>query len=150
MTALAKPTFTPQNRNYEESARQSFRQQGAMRHLGATLETIEPGRCVIQLPFNDCLTQQDGFFHAGVTSTIADSAGGYAAFTLMPPGSRILTVEFKINLLAPANGELLRAEGIVVKPGKTITVTNIEVTVHNGNDSKLCALVQQTAICINS
>ena len=138
------------NPNYEKDARDSFAEQGIMDLLGASMRLIEPGRCVIELPFNTNLTQQDGFFHAGATSTIADSAGGYAAFSLMPPGSRVLTVEFKINLLSPANGDMIRAEANVIKPGRTLTVATINVDVICENQSKLCALVQQTTICITS
>ena len=135
--------------NYETKARKSFADQGIMRLIGATMRTIEPGHCIIDLPFNENLTQQDGFFHAGVTSTIADSAGGYAALTLMPADSRILTVEFKINLIAPAAGNWLSAEARVIKPGKTLTVSTIDVFAHSGDARKLCAIMQQTAICIS-
>ena len=140
--------FAPLNPDFEADCRNSFKQQGIMAVLGATMRLIEPGRCIIGLPFDDRLTQQDGFFHAGVTSTIADSAGGFAALTLMPAGSRILTVEFKINLLSPADGANLRAEGKVVKAGRTLTVTSIEVTTRRNSKSVPCAIVQQTAICI--
>ncbi len=144
---VTKP-FKVLDPNYESKARQSFASQGIMRLLGASIVNIEPGRCIIELPFNENLTQQDGFFHAGATSTIADSAGGYAALTLMPAGSRILTVEFKINLVAPASGDRLSAEATVIKAGKTLTVSNIDVFSHSGENRKLCAIMQQTAICI--
>ena len=134
--------------DYETKARASFTSQGIMRLLGATMRNVAPGRCIIDLPFNENLTQQDGFFHAGATSTIADSAGGYAALTLMPAGSRILTVEFKINLVAPASGDRLSAQATVVKPGKTLTVSTIDVFAYSGDNRKLCAIMQQTAICI--
>lgn len=141
--------FSFQNPNYEAAARQSFGQQGIMTLLGASMKLIQPGRCIIELPFNETLTQQDGYFHAGVTSTIADSAGGYAALSLMSEGSRVLTVEFKINLVAPANGDVLIADATVLKPGKTLTVSVIHVnTVENSNET-LCAVVQQTAICLH-
>ena len=121
-----------------------------MHLLGAKMRVIEPGRCIIELPFREDLTQQDGFFHAGATSTIADSAGGYAALSLMAAESRVLTVEFKINLTAPAIGTLLTAEGTVIKPGRTLTVADIAVTVQNENEKKLCAVVQQTTICLRN
>jgi uncharacterized protein (TIGR00369 family) len=98
-----------------------------MAHIGASLTLVEPGRVEIVLPFDDALTQQHGFFHAGATATIADSAGGYAAFTLFPAEASVLTAEFKINLLAPATGARLLAEGRVVKPGRTLTTCDIEV-----------------------
>ena len=140
--------FVPPDPDFEVNCRNSFKQQGIMTTLGASMRLVEPGRCIIELPFNETLTQQDGFFHAGVTSTIADSAGGYAALTLMPAGSRILTVEFKINLLSPANGVSLLAEGNVVKAGRTLTVASIEVFTERARKSEPCAIVQQTAICI--
>ncbi len=140
--------FVVRNPDFERDARQSFADQGVMNLFAATMKVIEPGRCIIELPYGKNLTQQDGFFHAGVTSTIADSAGGYAALSLMPAGSRILTVEFKVNLLAPADGELLSAEGKVIKHGRTLTVCSINVHCLRDNSSTLCAVVQQTAICI--
>lgn len=119
-----------------------------MQLLGATMRTIEPGYCVIDLPFKSQLSQQDGFFHAGSTSTIADSAGGYAAHSLMPAGHRVLTVEFKINLLAPADGELLSAEATVIKAGRTLTAATINVHCIKNSKTTLCAIMQQTTICI--
>src|SRR6476646_2080046 len=95
----------------------SFDRQGLMAHLGARLTHIGPGRVHITLPSRPEVTQQHGYFHAGATSAIADSAGGYAAFTLFDEGTTVLTVEFKINLLAPAEGERLEAVGTVIKPG---------------------------------
>ena len=149
MPDIPNQEFTPSDSNFEELARRSFATQGIMQLLGASMRTIDPGHCIIDLPFNENLTQQDGFFHAGATSTIADSAGGYAALTLMPAGSRILTVEFKINLIAPADGDRLTAEAKVIKSGRTLTISTIEVTSHKGENASLCALVQQTAICIS-
>ncbi len=143
-----KPTFTPVNSNYEHEVRSSFNSQGIMQLLGATMRTIEPGYCVIDLPFKPHLTQQDGYFHAGSTSTIADSAGGYAAYSLMPVGHRVLTVEFKINLLAPADGELLSAEAAVIKAGRTLTAATINVHCIKNSKTTLCAIMQQTTICI--
>ena len=148
MHKSTEQSYKPANPNFEKDARMSFANQGIMQHLGATMRTIAPGYCVIDLPFSELLTQQDGFFHAGATSTIADSAGGYAAYSLMPPGSRVLTVEFKINLVAPANGEQLVAEASVIKAGRTLSVASIDVHSLSGNKSTLCAVVQQTTICV--
>ena len=103
-----------------------------MGHLGAELTDVAPGRVVIGLRFQQGLTQQDGFFHAGATGAIADSAGGYAALTLFPIGSSVLTVEFKFNLLAPAKGGQLEAIGSVVRSGRTLTVCQLEVFAVNG------------------
>lgn len=105
----------------------SFAAQGLMRHLGAQLAEAAPGRVLLRLPFRPELTQQHGYFHAGASSAIADSAGGYAAFTLFPPGAGVLTTEFKLNLLNPARGDWLDAEGRVLKPGRTLTVCQLDV-----------------------
>ena len=150
MPYTSKPKFPPLNLNFERDAKKSFEMQGIMHLIGAELRAIEPGRCIIELPYREDLTQQDGFFHAGATSTIADSAGGYAAMSLMPSGSRVLTVEFKINLTEPAAGSLLIAEGTVIKPGRTLTVADIAVTVQKADETKLCAVVQQTTICVRT
>ncbi len=116
-----------------------------MRTLRASLESIEPGRVVVRVPFDVALTQQDGFFHAGITSTIADTAGGYAGYSVFAPEAAVLTVEFKINLLRPAIGEYLEAVGQVIKAGRTLTITQAEVFAHDGKRT-LVALCQQTLI----
>jgi uncharacterized protein (TIGR00369 family) len=110
------------NESYESVVRESFEKQGLMHHLGARMTTVEPGRVEIEVLFRPELTQQHGFFHAGVTTAIVDSACGYSALTLMAEGSDVLTVELKINLFAPAKGERLVARGRVVRAGRTITV----------------------------
>src|SRR5664279_3185717 len=116
MPHTARPagiTFEPRNPDWEATVRGSFARQKVMRLIGAEMGALTPGRCEIRSPFNDDLTQQNGYFHAGITGTIVDSAGGYAGLTLMPQGAEVLTVEFKLNLLAPADGEFLVAEGQV-------------------------------------
>lgn len=105
----------------------SFAAQGLMRHLGAEIAAIRPGEVVLRLPFRPELTQQMGYFHAGGTAALADSAGGYAALTLFPEGQDVLTTEFKLNLLNPAQGEALEATGRVVKSGRTLTVCQLDV-----------------------
>src|SRR5919206_3695740 len=105
------PLPPPPDPAYDDRVRASFAAQGVMRHLGASLSLVEPGRCIVELPFRPELTQQDGFFHAGVATTIVDTACGYAAFTLVPAGARGLTVELKLNLVPPARGERLPATG---------------------------------------
>lgn len=137
-------TFIPENPDYEQRVRASFARQGIMRHIGAELGRVEPGYCEIMLPFSDNLTQQHGFFHGGVTTTIADSASGYAGFTLMPADASVLTIEYKVNFLAPADGERLFACGQVIKPGKTIIVCQSEVTVFKGDKQRLCASMTET------
>ncbi len=127
----------------------SFERQGLMRHLGATLTVIEPGEVRIRLPYSAELTQQHGFFHAGASSAIADTAGGFAGFTLFPLGSSVLTVEFKINLVAPAQGDYLEAIGKVIRSGRTLTICNIEVFGVRGEQRTLVAVGQQTLICMH-
>ncbi|MCM2423765.1 PaaI family thioesterase [Streptomyces sp. RKAG293] len=127
----------------------SFDRQGLMSHLGARITRIAPGRVHIVLPSRPEVTQQHGYFHAGATSAIADSAGGYAAFTLFPEDTSVLTVEYKINLLAPAVGEHLEAVGTVLKSGRTLTVCQLEVFGVQDGKQTLVANGQQTLICIN-
>ena len=113
---------SPRNPDFAQVVRASFAQQGLMTTFGAQLTAVEPGRVAIEVPFADGLSQQQGLFHGGVTTSIVDSACGYAALTRMPAGSEVLTVEFKINLFAPARGDRLVARGRVVRGGRTITV----------------------------
>lgn len=112
--------------------------------IGAEIDDVEPGEVAIRIPFRDDLTQQHGFLHAGIVTTIVDSACGYAAFSLMPAGSSVLSVEFKINLLSPAKGEAFLAKGTVVKPGKTITFCSGEVYALNAGSQKLIATMTST------
>ena len=119
-----------------------------MHTLGAKLETVEPGRVDIALPFRDDLTQQHGFLHAAVVTAIADSACGYAAFTLMDAKAEVLSVEFKVNLLAPAAGERFVASGRVLRPGRTLTVCTAEVHADPTDEhaGALVAVLQATMI----
>ncbi|RDI55480.1 PaaI family thioesterase [Nocardia mexicana] len=126
----------------------SFDRQGLMRHLGARITHIGPGRVHIVLPNRPEVAQQHGYVHAGATGAIADSAGGYAAFTVFPEDSTVLTVEYKINLLAPAAGEHLEAVGSVVKSGRTLTVCHLEVFGVEADRRSLVATGQQTLICL--
>ena len=119
---MSAPRFEPKDPDYAARVRASFERQAAMKTIGATLASVEPGVVVIELPWARELTQQHGFLHAGVVATALDSACGYAAFSLMPLGAAVLTIEYKINLLAPAQGQRFRMVGEVVKPGRTITV----------------------------
>jgi uncharacterized protein (TIGR00369 family) len=134
--------------DYVERVRASFDQQGIMEHIGAKLTHVEPGLCEIALDWRSELTQQDGFFHAGIVTTIADSACGYAAFTLMPAAARVLTVELKINLINPAKGERLVATGRVEKAGRTLTVTRGEVSAFEGGRSKTAAILLATMMTL--
>lgn len=144
MNAFHPPTFTPKDPDFEARVRGSFARQGIMDLIGARITKIEPGLVEIELPHRDDLCQQHGFFHAGITSTIADSAGGYAAYSLFPADASVLTTEFKINLLAPADGELLRAVGRVVKPGRTLSVCEADVFAVKDGAAILCARLLQT------
>jgi len=134
----------------QTKVRESFDRQGLMHHLGARISHIGPGRVHIVLPSRPEVTQQHGYFHAGATSAIADSAGGYAAFTVFRPDSSVLTVEYKINLLAPAEGDHLEAVGKVLKSGRTLTVCNLDVYAIRGTDRTHVATGQQTLIQIEA
>lgn len=134
--------------DYAERVRHSFGRQGLMTHLGAAMTRVEPGLVEIEMPFSEDLTQQHGFYHAGGVAAIVDSAGGYAGATLFAADDGVLTVEFKLNLMSPADGDLLVARGEVIKPGRTLTVTKGEVFVRKNGEAKLCALMQQTLMRI--
>jgi uncharacterized protein (TIGR00369 family) len=136
----------PPDAGYEARVRASFDRQNAMRLIGAQLTRIAPGACTIELPYRDDLTQQHGYIHAGIVSAIADTAGGYAGFTLFPADASVLTVEYKLNLIAPAAGERLIAEASVVKPGKTLVITRGDVYAEHAGARTLCAIMQQTLI----
>lgn len=136
------------NPDFEDVARSSFAQQGLMTTLGAELTRVEPGLVEIEVPFSEGLTQQHGFFHAGVTTSIADSACGYAAYTLMPAGSEVLSVEFKINLFAPARGDRLVARGRVIRSGRTITVCQGDVYAVSRGSEVHCATMVATMMCL--
>lgn len=116
--------------------------------IGAELVKVEKGFCEIHLPCKAELTQQDGFVHAGIVGAIADSAGGYAAYSMMEKGASVLTIEYKLNLLAPARGNMLIARSEVVKAGRTITVCNSEVYAKTGKKEKLCATATVTLIAL--
>lgn len=138
--------FHPVDPHYAQRVRDSFARQQVMGYLGAELTAINPGHCEIRLPYKEELSQQHGFFHGGVIGAIGDSAGGYAAFTLMPVDSSVLTVEYKMNLLAPGNGELLIARGQVLKAGRTLIVARADVAVVKDGKETLCATLLQTLI----
>jgi uncharacterized protein (TIGR00369 family) len=141
-------TYQPADPAFEARVRASFARQGAMKLIGAVLTRVEPGLAAIELPYRPELSQQHGFFHAGMTSAIADSAAGYAAFSLFHAASSVLTVEFKINLIAPADGERLVATGRVKKPGRTLTICEFEVVAEKGGKATVCALGLETLICL--
>jgi len=120
-----------------------------MAFLGARVSRLAPGECDIELPFRAELTQQHGYFHGGIIGTISDSAGGYAAYTLMPDDSSVLTVEYKMNLLAPGDGDMLIARGKVLKAGRTLVVTRVDAVVVKQGRETLCATLQQTLMTMH-
>lgn len=120
-------TIAARNPSFAEEVKKSFAAQSIMQLIGAKLTLVEPGVVEITLPYRKDLTQQDGYLHAGIITTIADSAAGYAAFSIMPAGSGVLSVEFKVNLLRPAQGESFLARAEILKPGKTLTVVRADV-----------------------
>lgn len=126
----------------------SFHAQGVVRLLGAELLAVEPGRVAIGLPFRPELGQQDGFFHGGILATLADDAAGFAALSLMPADARVLTVEFKINFMAPGRGERAIARGEVVRAGRTLTVARAEVVVLRDGREVPTALLQATMMAL--
>jgi uncharacterized protein (TIGR00369 family) len=140
--------FKPKDAGFKARVAQSFAEQTIMRTIGATLLEVMPGRVEIELPYDHGLTQQDGFIHAGISSTILDSACGYAAFSLMPAEARVLTIEFKINLLAPAAGERFRALGTVRKPGRNIFAAEGELYAEGDGDSALIATMSATLMAL--
>jgi uncharacterized protein (TIGR00369 family) len=140
--------FLPADPDFERRTRESFARQGAMAFIGARLERVEPGHVEISLPFRPELAQQHGFFHAGILATIADTAGGYAGFTLFPPDAAVLTVEFKLNLLAAADGERAIAAGEVIRSGRSLTVSRIDVHVEKAGRRTHCVTGLQTLIAL--
>ena len=141
--------FTAAHPDYERRVRDSFSRQGAMALIGARISHVAPGAVDIELPHRDDLTQQHGFLHGGIVSMIADTAGGYAGYTLFPADASVLTAEYKINLLAPGQGETYVAEGRVVKAGRTLCVTTGEVYAIQQGKRVLCALMQQTLVVLH-
>ena len=125
-----------------------FNAQGALKLIGARLIEIDDGVAEFEVEFRPELSQQNGFFHAGIIGTLVDTAGGCAGATQMPPGTNVLTVEFKLNLLAPGDGEKLRARGEIIKSGRTLTIAQGKVFVTKNGAETLCALMQQTLISI--
>ena len=140
--------FKPKDPLYVQRVRGSFVQQGAMHTLGARLGHLAPGAVDIEIDWAQGLTQQHGFLHAGVVATALDSACGYAAFTLMAANAEVLTIEFKINLLAPARGTYFRMEGRVLKPGRTISVCEGRAYAISDGQEKLIASMSCTLMAV--
>jgi uncharacterized protein (TIGR00369 family) len=140
--------MTPKNPRFREQVRASFESQTFMTTLGVRMAEIEAGRCVLELPSRPDLCQQNGFIHAGATTALADTAAGYAAYSLIAEGGNILTVEFKMNLLNPAEGEKLVARAEVIKPGRTLLVVRSDVFGIKGGSEKLVATMLATMMCL--
>jgi uncharacterized protein (TIGR00369 family) len=138
----------PRNPAFANAIRESFGQQTMMSLIGAELTRVEPGIVEISIPYRSDMAQQNGFVHAGVVTTIADTACGYAAYSLMPEGSDVLSVEFKVNLLRPAKGERFTARAEVVKSGKTLTVVGADVFGIANDKEELIATMLATMICL--
>ena len=138
---MAQPATNP---NFVQEVRDSFAQQTVMGLIGAELTRVEPGVIEITLPYRADLAQQHGYVHAGIITTIADSACGYAAYTLMPVGSDVLAVEFKVNLMRPAKGETFVARAGVIKSGRTLTVVRADVHALTGEQREVVAIMQGT------
>ena len=138
--------WNARNPDFERTVRESFERQAHMATLNARITRLEPGAVDLTAPYDPRFSQQNGFWHAGAVASLADSANGYAAFSLAPAGTDVLAVEFKINLLAPAEGEAFRAEGRVLRPGRTLTVCRADVFGISGGDSRLVATMLSTII----
>lgn len=142
MTPIANPDFT-------QDVLASFDKQNAMRLIKACMPVVEHGKTEIHVPHWDGIEQQHGFVHGGVVGMIADSSAGYAAMTVAPANASVLTVEYKMNLVAPADGDKLIARGQVVRPGRTLIVTQAEVFAVKDGKETLCALMQQTIMAMH-
>ena len=140
--------FEPQDREYEARVRQSFDRQMVMKTIKASIDHVLPGKVELRFPYQPEFTQQHGFIHAGIISTVLDSACGYAAYSLMPKDAGVLTIEFKVNLLAPAKGDWFRAVGCVRKAGKNIIVTDGEMFAFINGSSKLVATMMGTMMTV--
>lgn len=143
-------SFKAVDPEFVQRVRVSFGEQRAMASIGASVSLVEPGAVDVMLPFRDDLTQQDGFIHAGIIAAIADSACGYAAYSLMPASARVLSIEFKVNLLAPAVGERMIARARVLRAGKTITVCRADVAAVIDRNEKLVATMLGTMMTISA
>ena len=138
--------WKPRNPAYDARVRESFRRQTHMATLGASIALIAPGEVHLALPFAPQFCQQNSYMHAGAIASVADSACGYAAYTLAPPETDVLAVEFKINLLAPAQGESFLACGRVLRPGRTLTVCQADVFALGAAERVLIATMLSTII----
>ncbi|MEO1192854.1 MAG: PaaI family thioesterase [Pseudomonadota bacterium] len=143
MTVVLEPEI-------ETGIRESFARQGLLVRLGARLDWVRQGQCQLSADFGEAVSQQHGFFHGGFIGALGDVAGGYAALSFMPAGSEVLTVEYKVNFLRPAKGERLEALASVLKPGRRLTVTRVDLAVVAEERSQLVATLQQTIMRVEA
>lgn len=141
-------SFEPRNPDFARVVRESFAKQQMMSTLGARLTRVAAGEVEIELPFREDLTQQHGFLHAGAVAAVLDSSCGYASFSLAPAGAGVLSVEFKVNLLAPASGEVLIARGRVVRSGRTISVCQADGFMRMGGKEAAVATMLATIMTV--
>jgi len=134
--------------NFAQRVRANFAKQNVMGLLGASIARLEPGAVDLRMPHDARLTQQDGYLHAGIVTTLVDSAGGYAAYTLMPAESSVLSVEFKLNFMAPAKGHSYTGKGRVLRSGRTLTVVSFEAVAHGPDGDTVCATGLATMMCL--
>lgn len=140
--------FQPKSAHFDKKVKDSFARQVAMQTLGIGIDAVRPGEVVLSMPYDQALTQQHGFIHAGIITTGLDSAAGYAAFSLMADDAAVLTVEFKTNLMAPASGESFLFKGFVVKPGRNLTFVEAKAYALNGGQEKLIATMSATMMSV--
>jgi uncharacterized protein (TIGR00369 family) len=143
------PNFTPRDPNYAARVHASFERQQVMAWLGARVTRLAPGQCEITLPHKPELTQQHGYLHGGIVGTIGDTAGGYAAYTLMPHDASVLTIEYKMNIMAPGDGELFIARGEVIRAGRTLVVARADVFAVKAGRQTHCASLLQTLMTMH-
>ena len=145
---MSAPDFHPDDARYAERVRASFARQPAMSTIGASIADVQPGQVTVELPYSAHLTQQHGFLHGGILGAALDSACGYAASSLMPADAGVLSIEYKINFLAPAKGQRFRMVGTVVKPGRTISVVEGRAYAIDGGREKLVATMNTTLMTV--
>ena len=147
-TGTARDKLEPRDPDWDAKVRASFARQTFMETIGARILALSPGYCEVELPFRRDLLQQNGYLHGGLVTTIAANATGYAAFSLMPPNSSVLGVDYKINLLDPAAGERFIAIGRVLKPGRTLSVVEGDIEAEAAGKRKLIAKMLTTMMCL--
>jgi uncharacterized protein (TIGR00369 family) len=145
---LGSVQHKPSDPGWESKVRESFARQTFMRLIGGRIAKLAPGYCEVELPFREDLCQQHGYVHGGVITSIAANAAGYAAFTLMPAGSSVLGVEYKINLMDTAEGERFLACGLVIRPGRTLSVVQCDVRAEGGSRPRQVARLLATMMCV--